>query len=243
MKLQALGNSIIAEAGAALVDLMYPPRCLACGALGTQVLCQACIEGFRPVGSSICRHCGRPRAPGTKCPDCTHAPAIHVKQARAPWIFDGSLREAIHALKYRRKKRLALPLGQMLASYLAADPFGPTAFDAIVPVPLHPRRLRERGFNQAALLALEAARTLGVPMEEMLVRTRPTRTQVSLHVDERAANVRGAFHVVTPSRASGRSILLIDDVVTTLRTTDECARVLREAGCREVYVASLARDL
>ncbi len=235
--------SILAEVGNAILDLVYPPRCLACGALGEEILCSRCIQGFRPVGALICNHCGRPRPRGEKCPDCAHAPARYITQARAPWIFDGPLRDAVHALKYRRKRRLARPLGGMLAQFLAAKPFKSPNFDAVIPVPLHPKRLRERGFNQATLLAEEVAQELGLPVLEALARTRSTQPQVNLHVHERAANVSGAFTVTEPKAIAGRTILLIDDVVTTLRTTDECARVLLDAGCISVYVASLARDL
>ncbi|MGC8667390.1 MAG: double zinc ribbon domain-containing protein [Chthonomonadales bacterium] len=235
--------SLFGELGEAILDLVYPPRCLVCGTLGRHVLCPACIQGFHPVKSPICQNCGRPRARGEKCPDCTHAPARYITQARAPWIFDGTLREAVHALKYRRKRRLAQPLGQTLADFLLTKPFPSVVFDAVVPVPLHPKRLRQRGFNQSALLAKEVAQALNLPVAEVLIRTRATRTQVTLHVSERAANVVGAFAVPVPGDVEGRTLLLVDDVVTTLRTADECARVLREAGCAAVYVASLARDL
>jgi len=129
-----------------------------------------------------------------------------------------------------------------LAAYLRTEPFGSDPFDLIVPVPLHRSRLRQRGFNQSALIAREVGRLLGRPVaEDLLRRVRRTRPQVELHASQRAANVRDAFAAVEAPALQRKTVLLIDDVLTTLATCEECARVLVDAGAKTVYVAGVAR--
>jgi ComF family protein len=147
-------------------------------------------------------------------------------------------------LKYHYRRSLGPPLGQYLARYLEGDPFGRVAFDLIVPIPLHSRREFEREFNQATLIANEVSQTLSLPMEDRCVqRIKATRPQVGLNAEERAANLRGAFIITERSMVQGRTILLIDDVATTLSTGNSCAESLLEAGASQVYLATVARDL
>ena len=136
---------------------------------------------------------------------------------------------------------LAADLGSMLAACAAAH-FADAGIDAVEGVPLHPRRKRERTYNQSALLAAEVARRLGVPvLEGGLARVKDTRSQTAMNSAERRANVRGAFAARDPSWIEGRRILLVDDVMTTGATVAECARVLDEAGAACVFVVSVAR--
>jgi ComF family protein len=149
---------------------------------------------------------------------------------------------AIHELKYARKTHLARSLGPLLASYAARWLGSPADKLLVMPVPLHPRKLRQRGFNQSLLLARHVASRLEADLDYLsLRRTRFTQPQTSLTSDERKKNVRRAFGVVEPTGLKGRAVLLIDDVATTGSTLNECARVLKKAGVKEVYGLVLAR--
>lgn len=209
---------------------------------GSFPLCVDCREGFRLIHPPLCRKCGKPlRGPPSlifTCIPCRHR-RLSFAAARAAGLYEGALREAIHALKFGRRRALAEPLGELMAAAAASDP-ALRRVGAIVPVPLHPRRLRERGFNQSDLLAAAVAARLGVPpVRGMLVRTRCSEAQSGLSFDERRANVKGAFAVT--GRVSAGVVLLIDDVLSTGFTASECARVLRrDGGAKEVFVLTAA---
>lgn len=234
-------SSAIKETWNGLLDLVYPPKCFVCGRLGTEALCDVCREGFMPVLPPLCARCGMTTA-AQLCPECSAGAPHYFTRARAAGRYDGTLRQTILAFKYQGWRGLAAPLGDYLTQYLQTDPFAPDSFDLIVPVPLHPSRQRERGFNQSALLARRVARALELPVNETeLRRIRRTRPQVELHASQRAANIRDAFAVRSPTPFHRLNILLMDDVLTTCHTVDECSRVLVNAGARKVYVAAVAR--
>lgn len=226
----------------ALGNLLFPPACQVCRRLGTFPLCDDCRRGFRPIRPPVCQKCGEPLDGAadlvSTCVRCRRR-RLYFRVARAAGIYDGTLREAIHALKFAGRQALAGPLGDILTgAALAVDEF--RGADVIVPVPLHPRRLRERGFNQAELLARPVAAVLARPVERgLLARTRPTVPQSALPADNRQANVRDAFEAV--GSTNGARILLVDDVMSTGFTAAECARALRRAGASEVLVLTLAR--
>jgi ComF family protein len=165
-----------------------------------------------------------------------------VDRARAVGAYDGALRAIVHALKYEGRRSLARPLAELMR-LRGADML--TGADWAVPVPLHPSRRRERGFNQAA----DLARHVGVPVRQALRRTRATRMQTGLPAAQRRRNVRGAFELASSGqeRRKGRQglegsvVVLIDDVSTTGATLDACARVLKEGGVREVRALTAAR--
>jgi ComF family protein len=151
------------------------------------------------------------------------------------------LRQAIHLLKYRGKLHVKRPLLHLARAHFG-EHFPDTAFDAIIPVPLHRNRLMQREFNQAAVLARGLARQLNVPvLERPLVRVRWTRPQVELSGDERRRNVKNAFAVTNPTSIAGKIVLLVDDVFTTGATLDEAANTLKAAGVAQVDVFALAR--
>ena len=157
-------------------------------------------------------------------------------------IYEGPLRHAIHRLKYGRSEPLGDALGAFLANRLVADELlvGPRP-DAVVPVPIHARRLAKRGFNQAAVLAAPVAELLGVPfLPRAVVRSRKTPPQVGLSPQARRANLAGAFAVPDAAAVAGKTLLLIDDVYTTGTTASACARALKNAGALRVDVATLA---
>jgi ComF family protein len=158
---------------------------------------------------------------------------------RIIYLFEGPLRTAVHLLKYRKVRRLARPLGELLLKELVLHPL---AFDAIAAVPLHADRQSERGFNQAEALADEVARATGVPtLTANLRRVRATEQQARLDIRARAANVEGAFAWVGCQPPPPR-VLLIDDVLTTGATMGACASALRMAGAQEIYALALARS-
>jgi ComF family protein len=148
------------------------------------------------------------------------------------------MREAIHRLKYSNSQDLAIPLGEMMVSYWQ-DVHLPA--EVIVPVPLHARRLRERGYNQAALLARELGKGVGLPvLESALVRVRETSPQIDLNAKERKENVQGAFRC-PDDQLAGKSVLLLDDVYTTGATLEACSLALKQRGARAVWALTLAR--
>ncbi|BCS55147.1 amidophosphoribosyltransferase [Geobacter sp. SVR] len=196
-----------------------------------------------PVCHPCCSICGIPFhgfGDDHPCSDClTHAPGFDA--ARSALLYEGGGRELIHAFKYHYRTHLRRPLALLAVEQLSEFVALQTP-DLIVPVPLHVRRLRSRGFNQAVLLAEPLAREWGLPLKRRLMRrVRWTRPQIELDAGERRANVRGAFAVDNPSQVTGKRILLVDDVFTTGSTVDECARVLKKAGACHVTVITMAR--
>lgn len=230
------------------LDLLYPPRCLVCGDFGPLYLCAACVSEFEAVESPICLRCGaeaEPRAGPEErvarlCPWCLAGRAFAFVAARGAHAYTGVVRAAIHRLKYDRRRRLAEPLALTMLSTLSRVPFAGRDF-VLVPVPLHPSKLRLRGFNQAELLAGTLAEQTGMPLELHAVRrVRATEPQALLKGRHRFANVEDAFEGV-PGALAGMDILLIDDVVTTLATANACSMALLKAGAQSIHVLALAR--
>jgi ComF family protein len=154
--------------------------------------------------------------------------------------FEGPLREAVHQFKYRPCRSLGKPLGDWMVDRVSVL----SGIDAVMPVPLHVKRLRQRGFNQALLLAHRMSERHRVPLScDNLVRIRPTRPQVELTGDERIKNVKGAFALRQPGEVEDRHVVLIDDVFTTGATMNECAVVLKKAGAARVTAFTLARAI
>lgn len=222
---------------AGLLDVAFPPKCHACGRLDTRPLCDACRAAFADIHPPACVRCGSPGA--DLCRSCRERPPFRFERAVGAGSFEGALRAAILRLKYHGRVRLAEPLGDYLAEALGRA--GDLGIEVVAPVPLHWSRLRQRGFNQSELLARPVAAALGAPLEAgALRRIRRTRAQALLRASERERNVRGAFAVARPEAVRGRRVLLVDDVLTTLHTVDECARVLMEAGAHAVVAAGVA---
>lgn len=224
-----------------LVDLVFPPACQVCQTPGTFPLCAACRCAFRRIQPPVCQKCGKPlRGPPDlvfTCIPCRHR-RLYFAAARAAGIYDGALREAIHALKFGGRRALAASLGALMADCAASDERLRSA-QLIVPVPLHSRRLRERGFNQSELLAAEVSEHLDLPVaSDVLVRRQGTQAQSGLTFEDRRANVRGAFAAVRGIES--KMVLLVDDVISTGFTLSECARALRDAGAARVLVVAAA---
>lgn len=232
-------------------NLLVPIFCRACGLrLLTEenaYFCPTCWETSPRVQRPFCTICGRPHPAavgfGTQsnfpCADCRERPLRHVRRMWAAAHYDAAVAEAIQLLKFHGKRRLAAPLGEMMAEF-AFEEFQDEPVDVLAPVPLHRVRQRARGFNQAALLAQHLAEALGIPTTDALYRLRPTRVQSLLEETERHKNIVGAFAVRDGHPFRDARVLLIDDVVTTGSTVSECAAALRRAGAREVCVFAAA---
>jgi ComF family protein len=235
-----------------VLDLVFPALCPVCGRRsddrGHRPFCAACWTGLPLWADAGCPGCARLFAglpAGSRCEECRRTPPP-FEWVRAVGAYRDGLRAAIHALKFRGRVAVAAPLGALLAERGAAlaglTPEALPLVDAVVPVPLHPARLAERGFNQAELLAAPCARAWGRPLVTgALVRTRPTRPQTELDATERGTNVAGAFAVRRPAALAGRRVLLVDDVLTTGATARAAARALRDGGAAAVSVLVLAR--
>lgn len=231
----------------AVLDFLFPPLCHICRSFipdaGELHICTRCRDGLPLLVSPLCTVCGIPFAgPGGDhtCGACrTHPP--HFDTARAHLLYEGPARELIHGFKYRHKTHLRRPLALLalegLTGFIAAR-----LPDVIIPVPLHRSRLQSRGFNQAVLLGEMFSSRLSIPMlVDGMARIRQTQPQVELSAADRSGNVKGAFAVKRPDRISKRRVLLLDDVMTTGSTVDECANVLKKSGAAAVTVVTIAR--
>jgi ComF family protein len=219
----------------ALLDLLFPPRCVVCRRIG-EWFCAICRQAIARILPPLCIRCGRPQL-GTSCPYCQKLP-LQIDGTRAVAYFEGSLRAAIHAFKYAHRPELAEPLGTLLNEYLGGYPL---PADALVAIPLHPARERARGYNQSLLLARALGQRHNLPVwDDVLTRTRHTRPQVELDAAHRRENVQAAF--AAAERVSGARILLIDDVCTTGATMDACGLALKAQGAKSIWGLALARS-
>lgn len=241
-----------------LFATIFPSDCRICGSFLTNIsrlpACVECLSAMLPMQGTFCTLCGE-RLPGTAVSDAEsalcaicHNSKPFFARAAAYGSYDAGLRELIHLLKYERVTPAAKTLGNMLAGVIAdmhaSLGGGPIL---VVPVPLHAGKRRERGFNQAELIACQAVKkSSGKRLNlntHVLKRRRPTESQIGLSQQQRKENLRGAFQVQKTERVAGCEVLLVDDVFTTGTTASECARVLLRAGATKVWVATVARTL
>ncbi|HEX9897458.1 MAG TPA: ComF family protein [Dehalococcoidales bacterium] len=224
--------------GAAL-NLLLPQFCVGCGKEGA-FLCDSCLQSLPRLEPPVCPRCGRPQSNGELCRNCQDWQA-DIDGIRAPFCFDGAIRSAVHQLKYRNLRAIAPALAQLMSEYLASNHLDG---DVLIPVPLHDKRLRERGYNQSALLAKELGTLMNLPVDETsLVRDKFVLPQArTTSVEERRANVIGVF-ACRGDGVRGKKVLLIDDVATSGSTMNACASVLKSAGAIAVWGLALAREI
>jgi len=234
----------------ALAELLFPSLCLSCGQIlperGGHPFCPDCYSGIRFITAPLCPVCGIPypaeESPDHTCGDCLQNKR-NIGTARSLGIYKSVLLDAIHAFKYGGNLALGESLGRLMADHDYPS-FRIDDYSLIVPVPLHPRRLRQRGFNQSVILAREIARRHGIAMEfRTLRRVVDTESQAGLKKEERRSNIRKAFGMSDPDRVSGKHVLLVDDVYTTGSTLGECARTLLKGGAESVGALTLARAI
>jgi ComF family protein len=241
------------RAGAArlarLVELLvFPSFCHLCREpleeAGERIVCGACLSKLEAPAGPLCPLCGRFHQGSGEdhlCARCLNEdPAFTCH--RSCGVYGGTLKDVILLFKYRRYAPLSRPLARFANASLASDERLWADADALVPVPLHPSRRRERGFNQARLLARDLAGLRGLDvLDGCLVKVRNVPPQAGLRAAEREKNVVRAYAVKHPDRVWGRTLILIDDVTTTGATIRECARALRQAGAKEVRAITLAQ--
>jgi ComF family protein len=220
--------SRLAETGERLLDLALPSACVGCRREGPPL----CAECRTILGIRLDAEPGVPIGLPADIP----APLLQLEWC-AP--FSGITRRALHALKYGGERRLADPLGEALATRWRRAGAGG---EILVPVPASPDRIRERGYDQAVLLAYVAGRRLDLPVVAALERTRTTMAQAALDHEARARNLRGAFSARPGERPDGRWVVLVDDVITTGATLAACAALLLEAGAAAVSAIAVARE-
>lgn len=216
---------------------VFPTRCHLCGALGATI-CPGCQTDL-PVLNSTCQRCGINLANSvtkTHCGECISAPP-YFHLTLSPFAYRPPLSQLITALKYQRRLSLVPFLAESLAQHVEHYT---SSVDALLPVPLHISKLRQRGFNQALELARPLARRFGLPiMLHEIERQHATPSQMSLHADERQRNVRNAFRIRQPFHY--KRIAIVDDVMTTGSTVNEIARLLVQAGVEEIQIWCIAR--
>jgi ComF family protein len=224
--------------GAAL-DLLFPQKCVGCGEEGT-LLCHSCQQSLPRIKPPVCPRCGKPQVSDSICPVCRGWQSS-IDGIRSPLRFEGLVRTAIHQFKYKNLRVMARPLAILIRDYLIENPL---SGEVLVPVPLHPRRLRERGYNQSELLAREVGKLVQLPvLNNSLIRHKYVLPQAQTHsVEERRRNVKQAFTCQNDSLQK-KQVLLIDDVSTSGATLDACSKALKTAGATSVWGLVLAREI
>ncbi len=235
------------------LDFVFPAECQYCGDflgdLRVVVFCQACWMLMAPIIEPTCPFCGDLVALNQGYPQngdvlCRHCRAKRPGMDRVltATTYEHVAKTAIQRFKFHQATGLGKPFAQLMLSRLPRD-FDPYAYQAILPVPLHPGHQRQRGYNQSEILAREIASQLHIPLlRHALRRVRQTDQQARLiHRQARHANIQGAFQVTDSASVSGKSLILVDDVVTTGATVSECARMLKKAGAASVLVLAIAR--
>ena len=230
----------------AAISLLYPATCTICWKnirAGTY-LCDVCEAKIVRIVPPFCETCSEPFEGSITiaftCANCAHR-TIHFDAAVAAYRGRGIVREIIHEFKYARQIHLRHLVAHWLRAALNDERLRDISFDLIVPVPLHPARQRERGFNQASLLAESLSAETSMPCRPVLQRIRYTTTQTALDRSERMENLHNAFRLRKNEDVRRFRVLLIDDVLTTGSTLSECARVLKRAGAISVHAATAAR--
>lgn len=231
----------------ALLDWVCPPACIACRTLlplnaPRRFLCAACQNLFEPIAAPFCKQCGVPGMSEPKsCASC-FSKKFYFAHNRASFTYDELMRDLLHDMKFRGKKRVAQGLGLLWAECLRknsenlAENFKNYSF---IPMPLHPKKQRERGFNQAEILTLPLSDFFQIPILSALIRNIDTPPQAGLHPSQRAENVKNVFSLRKGQEVCGKKFILTDDIFTTGASLNECAKTLKYAGAAQVLCMTL----
>jgi competence protein ComFC len=222
-----------------VTDLLFPRECIGCGKIG-DFICVRCSKKLPRLNPPLCPRCGKPETSGSLCPDCWGSPR-DVDLIRSVFVFEGVIRDAVHAFKYSNLSALSGSLGSFMADYFLSNKM---KGDVLIPVPLHSSRLRERGYNQSELLAREISHIINIPFDSGIVqRIRDNEPQARTKgAQQRRRNVKNVFGGVA-GNVSGRDLIVVDDVCTSGATLASCAAVLKAAGARQVIGLTLAREI
>lgn len=233
-------------AAEACSTLVYPPHCEGCGTETTarEYLCGNCLENAMRIKPPFCNVCSQPFEGAIdgifSCANCNRR-HFHFDSAVSAYRSRGIVRDLVHRFKYQRERRLRHPLAAWLAEALEDARIRSWPFDCFIPVPLHPARLREREYNQSEVLAELLEKKTGTPVLNGLRRIRNTTTQTRFDRTERMENLRNAFEMRKNADVTGKHILIVDDVLTTGSTVNECSRILKKAGAASIRILTVAR--
>jgi len=226
-----------------LLDWIYPPACISCRKLlplnkRGRFICEPCGNLFEPITAPFCEKCGAPvQEEATQCASCFGKNFIFA-QNRSAFTYDELIRDIIHQMKFRNKKRAAQGLAELWATQVP-DFFSQKNF-TIIPMPMHPKKQSERGFNQAEIFAAALSGKIGFPSENILIRTHDTPPQAGLHPSQRAENVKDVFAIRKNENVEGKNFILADDIFTTGASLNECARTLKNEGASEIICMTFA---
>ncbi|MBU1043633.1 MAG: ComF family protein [Candidatus Omnitrophica bacterium] len=232
-----------------VIDLIYPRFCVFChsklNSNSDYNLCSQCALEINPIKAPFCLKCGAKLDQLSQiryngCNRCSNK-KYHFDQVLSACKYKGMVKHCIHLFKYKRKRKTKNILSDILIRFLNEN-FCPKNIDLITAVPLHKHKLRDRGFNQSDLIADKISTALGIESSlDNLCRIKKTVSQVTLNAQQRQLNILGAFSCKNPEEFKNKRILLIDDIFTTGSTLDECARVLKQSGAKEVTCLTIAR--
>jgi len=232
-----------------LLDIVYPKLCLACksklaNSSIDELVCQSCWGKIKRNLPPFCHSCGRrlekQNFSKNICPVCLKQ-KLHFDRAFSPCVYEGVIKELIHAFKYSNKDYLGFTLSRLMTEFIKEYNVPIDFMDLIVPIPLHNTRFREREFNQAEILSKYIASEFKKAFAPgALLRHRNTKTQTGLEINQRRLNVSGSFSITNPADIKGKNILLVDDVLTTGSTSSEAALALKNSGANIVFVLTLA---
>lgn len=230
---------MLKEITQAIVEFLFPATCVGCGKWGN-FICSKCSKSLLRITPPICNRCGKPETTGTFCPDCWNS-VTKIDGIRSVFRFEGVIRQAVHDLKYHHLKALSGNMACYLFEYLAKNPIDT---DALMPVPIHKNRIKQRGYNQSELIAKHLGKMLDLPViTTCLIRSRDSLPQArSEDVAQRKKNVLGAFSCADKA-GTFKNIVLIDDVCTSGATLEACAVTLKKSGFQSVWGLTVAREI
>lgn len=240
--------SLLKDGFRGALSLLFPSRCAGCDKIDAPILCMECVNALERIGeTAVCLRCGEPESSGnrfhTKCRNCREASPDYC-QARSAYIYSGPLSGAITQWKYRGAEDAGNFLSALLVDWIASHaPKWWEETDVLIPVPHHPETIKSRGFSPPEQMSLIIGRYFNKPvLPRIIFKTIQTASQMSLDSNHRMSNISGSMRIFDDSLIEGKSCVIIDDVMTTGATLNECAKILKKAGAAGIYGLTLARQ-